>query len=133
MKRLQPDENILSKILDKLEGLNFLSDERRALGLIKQYAHKEGPQKTNQRMSLVGLNKETISQAWEQFKETAPENLEVETAFEVLVKKFRTRDPKDQAKAYRFLMSRGFGRTAIQKSLKAVFKDFQEEDLDSGE
>ena len=68
MKRLQPDIAIVENVLSRLEAKNYLSDERRAKSLIRQFIEREGLGKVKQRLALKGLSQDVIADAINEVK-----------------------------------------------------------------
>lgn len=124
MKRLQPDVAMVDAVLDKLKGQGYLSDERRARSLINQFIKKEGMGKIKQRLALKGIGSDLISEMLKAKKDEMEEEgeCEEEKALQLLVKKFKEYEYDNQPKMYRFLASRGFETSEIQKGIKMFQK-----------
>lgn len=117
MKRLQPDESMILPILDKMESMNYLSDERRAKNILSQYQHREGLSKLKQRLSAKGIKKDTIDLVLEE-ENIGDSESEISKALHALIKKFKAYDKEQNNKMYRFLISRGYSSQATSKALK---------------
>lgn len=127
MKRLQPDLDIVNKVLDKLEEQNYISDEKRAKSLFNQFSHKESINKTIQRIKKIGITKDTIDNVI--YEKTSADNLlkdefiedeieeETKNALDLLVRKFRFYDIEKKDKMVRFLVSKGYRYNNISKAI----------------
>lgn len=130
MKRLQPDLEMINKVLDKLQSQGYISDESRARSLFNQFDGKESINKTIQRILKIGISRDTIDDVVEQRREQqvalSPDDefdedkmsVEVENALELLGKKFRFYDFLKKDKMVRFLASKGYKYDSISKAIK---------------
>lgn len=128
MKRLQPDLEIVNKVLDKLEAQDYISDAKRAKSLFNQFSHKESINKTIQRIKQIGISKDTIDDVIEEKNNAATlfvgddydeEDIEEETknAIKLLNNKFRFYDILKKDKMVRFLVSKGYRYNNISKAI----------------
>lgn len=119
MSKWQEDISIVNKVLDKLESLGYLSEERRIRNLINLYLPKEGIKKLKLRLYQKKLNKELI----ENILSDLDKNEEYK-AFDLLVKKYKNfvfsdneEKQKKKEKMLRFLVSKGL---SYQDGIKAI-------------
>lgn len=122
MQRLQPESEIITAVIEKLKAQGYLSDERRANSMFRQFDKNEGIGKIKQRMALKGLDKDLIRSVIESHKEFSEDGSEVEKALGLIVKKYKQYAPELNQKIYRFLVSKGFDSESSQKAIKR-FKD----------
>jgi regulatory protein len=121
MKRLQPDEDMIQRVLDKLETMGYVSDERRADALIRMSERGEGWQKTVSRLKDKGISAELIAQKKAEVKEKEDSGeceTELEKASRLLHRKFETLDRDTHQKALRFLVTKGFSFDVALKTIK---------------
>ena len=123
MKNLQPDLDIVNKVLDLLESKDYLSDIRRAKSIFSQYQHKESINKIKQRLFLKGVKKDVVEDLIENLNEHNPTNV----AIKLLIKKFKIYDSTVYDKMVRHLASKGYQYTDISKAIK-LFKEGEEDD-----
>lgn len=125
MKRLQPDLDMINKVLDKVQDQGYISDSKRARSLFNQFEGKESINKTTQRILKIGIKKDTIEDVLEEMRSQKSvfshdeEDIPVETknAAELLNKKFRSYDFEKKDKMVRFLVSKGYKYDTIKKSI----------------
>lgn len=127
MKRLQPDLDMINKVLDKVQDQGYISDSKRARSLFNQFEGKESVNKTTQRILKIGINKDTIEDVLEEMRsqksvfshQDDDDEIPVETknAAELLSKKFRSYDFEKKDKMVRFLVSKGYKYDTIKKAL----------------
>lgn len=122
MLRLQPETEIIHRVLDKLESQNYLSDERRVRMVITQFERREGARKIKQRLAEKGLPRELVDSVLEEKVRDAEERGESENerAAEILLRKFKQYNADQYAKMARFLISRGFGGSAMKFAIQAL-------------
>ena len=105
----------LEEALNRLEALGLLSDERFAEAQVRVSAGRMGDYRLRRTLRQSGLSEETINAALETVEE--PEEVRA-------LRMWRRRwselpkDWKEREKMTRFLMTRGFGMSAIQKVLR---------------
>ncbi len=122
MQRLQPDLEIVNSVLDKLEKIGYLSEERRITSMLNQYKNSESTNKTKQRMLQKGLDKELINEALSQKQDNPEENNELDTASNLLERKFKTYDPEKWKKMVAFLVQKGYPYDKIKQAIE-IFKE----------
>ena len=107
-----PDE--LEQLLNDLERENWLSNERFAHSLVNRRASRQGASRIVQELRQHGLADEDIAGLNQQLRDT-----EVERARAVWEKKFGfpPAEPKDYARQFRFLASRGFSPECLRRIL----------------
>jgi SOS response regulatory protein OraA/RecX len=122
MVRLQPDVEMIGRVLDKLESQSYLSDERRVRMMVTQFERREGARKIRQRLSEKGLPRDVVEAVLEEKQQQAEESGETENerAAELLQRKFRQYSADNYAKMSRFLISRGFGGTSLKFAIEAL-------------
>jgi SOS response regulatory protein OraA/RecX len=123
MTNLQPDLEMVNKVLDKLTEQGFLDDKRKIKSVFNQYSIKESPNKTKNRLIQKGAHKDIIQEVLYEIDDKNAETysefgLEVENSLELLNKKYKTFDFDKKDKMLRFLASRGFKYNDIAKALK---------------
>lgn len=121
MLRLQPDVEMVDRVLEKLEESGYLSTARRIVAVLNTYGHREGLRRTKQRMAEKGFTKEEIESVG-----VADNEKELEIASAALLRKFKTTDA-DYTKMSRFLVSRGFAFDVIKKAIKNKGAQLEEE------
>lgn len=126
MVRLQPDLDMVNAVLDKLEKLGYLSEERRIKSILSSYSSSESISKTKQRILQKGMDKELLEQiiadkAEELIGEQTPIGLEIETAVNLLERKFRSFNSEDWNKMVSFLARKGYSYDKIKAAVE-VFK-----------
>lgn len=126
MTRFQEDSSMVNKVLDKLQTLGYLSDERRAQGILNQYSAKESVYKVKQRMQRIGLDKDLIENLVEE-KKTDEHFSEIDVATGLLQKKFKSLNMNPEIeikqKMIRFLASKGYGYDLIKKAIDQYFNN----------
>lgn len=114
MLKHQPDSDIVDKVISKLKEVNYINDERRATSIANSYLKKEAPAKLKQRLSMKGVDKETIQSVIEEV--SSPE-LELETALKLLQRKFKHYDKEVYPKYTSHLSMRGFSWNIISQAI----------------
>lgn len=107
-------EHELSALLDDLERGNWLSTERYAQSLVNRKAARQGAALIMQELRQHGVSAQSIAEIGAQLRDT-----ECDRARAVWEKKFGTLpvDPKDYARQFRFLASRGFSTDCVRRIL----------------
>lgn len=107
-------EHELSSLLDDLERGNWLSTERYAQSLVNRKAARQGAALIMQELRQHGVSAQSIAEIGAQLRDT-----EYDRARAVWEKKFGTLpvDPKDYARQFRFLASRGFSTDCVRRIL----------------
>jgi regulatory protein len=111
----EPDE--LESLLDTLERENWLSNERFAQSLVNRRAPRQGTQRIVQELRQHGLADAVVQEVQQRLQDT-----ETQRALQVWEKKFGQppRDPKDYARQFRFMASRGFSTELVRRLLGRV-------------
>lgn len=137
MKRFQDDETLINKILDKLESLKYLSDERRIISLLNQYERQESINKTKNRIIQLGISKDLLDNVLQEREENlnfsnnfnndevfnlTDNNPEVYKALQLLIKKYKIYNKDNWDKMLRYLISKGFKYDSTKKAIK-IFSD----------
>lgn len=104
----------LDALMAELAERNWQSDSRYAESYVHSKSSRYGSLRLAQNLSMQGVAAETIAEVLPQRAD------ERQTACGVLRKKFRTppQELRDQQRAYRFLVYRGFGADDIRHALK---------------
>jgi len=106
------DGDLIESVLDFLEEKKYLSDERYAKGRVAMRASRYGDSRLKFELKREHISEEDVQVALESLEET-----EYDRAFRIWERKFgeTTRDPKERARQFRFLASRGFSFRTVQK------------------
>lgn len=101
----------VQNVLDRLESEGYLSNERYAQSRVRVRSVRYGDRRLVMELKERGVDSDSIAQA---ISEAAPE---YERALSVYIKKFQQspRDAKERNKQIRFMASRGFSFTVINK------------------
>ncbi|MFY8102890.1 MAG: recombination regulator RecX [Ramlibacter sp.] len=104
----------LQKVLDELQAMGFISEQRVADSVLHRRAARLGAGRIRQELQAKGLEGEVVAQAMAQLKGT-----ELERARDVWRRKFDAlpEDAAQRAKQSRFLAARGFSGEVIRKVL----------------
>ena len=105
----------ITAALDKLEGLGLLSDERYAEAKIRACAGRMGDSRLKRELRMSGVSDEAIEEAMAALEE--PEEVR---ALRIWSRRWSEppKDWKEREKMVRYLATRGFGMSAIQKVLR---------------
>jgi regulatory protein len=105
-------ESQLEAVLDEMEKLNFLSNDRFIESVVHRKGQRFGVMKLRQELAGHGLDSDKVKQALDGAKAT-----EYERAQEVWKRKFDrpATDIAEKAKQMRFLASRGFSGEIVRK------------------
>lgn len=133
LRYIQPEQHSqLAAVLDELEQGNWLSDERFAQSLVHRRAAKKGVAFIEQELRQHGIDPEHISQISQSLRDTefdrclsvwqgrfgasitGTEQTDTESA------PVKQLDPKEYARQYRFLGSRGFAPDCIRRVLETA-------------
>ncbi len=109
------DSALIESVLDELESKKYLSDERFARVRLMLRSSRYGDRRLRDELRQSGISESSIDSAFEDLKET-----EYERAKALWDRKFGeiTKDPKEKAKQFRFLASRGFSFRVINRILE---------------
>ena len=117
------NQDVITYVVDKLKEYNFLSDENLAKTFVEYGQKKMGIYKMRQKLMEKGISKELIEKSLE---EVEPQD---DICLRMLQKKIgnneRTRE--NMAKAYRYLLSKGFDYDTIKRAFNKL--DIDEENL----
>ncbi len=105
----------LAKILDELEGKDFISEARVVESVVNRRSAKLGAARIKQELQSKGLDRDVVTQAV-----AALQSTELARARELWCKKFGevATDPSARGKQMRFLATRGFSGDVIRKVLQ---------------
>lgn len=113
LRRRFPDtaEQELEAVLDRLESLGYLSDERFAEKFVRQKGGRLGAARLRMELKQRGVPSEAVEAALSQLGGS-----EEERAYQVWAKKFGSLpgDERERGRQIRFLLSRGFGYSIIR-------------------
>jgi regulatory protein len=120
------DQTAVDEVIAKLKTMGMLNDKTfanaKAVGLVNRGKH--GPKMIAARLAAAGVAKESIKEAVTGAMGGVDE---LAMAREALKKKhpaaIGTKDQKLRAKAYRFLLSRGFSGSVVGKALQVVVEN----------
>lgn len=109
------DSALIESVLDELESKKYLSDERFARVRLMLRSSRYGDRRLRDELRQSGISESSIDSAFEDLKET-----EYERAKALWDRKFGgvAKDPKEKAKQFRFLASRGFSFRVINRILE---------------
>ena len=107
---ISPEE--LTRLLDELQALGYLNEQRVAESLLYRRAPRLGLTRLKQELQHKGLDADTVQAALEPLRAS-----ELERAREVWRKKFGQppQDSAERARQMRFLAGRGFGGAVIRQ------------------
>lgn len=129
MLNLQPDTDMVNKVLDKLESLGYINDKRKIRSFFNSYKTKESSNKTKNRLIQKGASKDLLEEVMYELEEES-QNIEYEydaqtdAALVLLSRKFKTYNPDNRDKMLRFLISKGYNYSLCGKVLK-IFHEQQ--------
>ncbi len=105
----------ITAALDKLEGMGLLSDERYAEAKIRSCAGRMGDMRLRRELRMSGVSDEAIEEAMSALEE--PEEVR---ALRIWSRRWSEppKDWKEREKMVRYLATRGFSMSAIQKVLR---------------
>lgn len=122
LKAKQPDPEIYEPVLNKLIDSKYINDERRANSIVSAYMNSESTNKIKQRLIMKGIDKETIQNTLD---DNISDEKQLETALQLLIKKFKIYDKEYKQKYSQHLASRGFSWDNISKAINN-FKDYED-------
>jgi len=106
----------IEESIDKLKEYGYLNDENYTLSYIKSNINKKGARLISMELAQKGINKETIS---EQFEDVSID--EVGVIEDVLFRRYRNIDINDDTqkrRVYGYFIRRGFKQEAISKAIR---------------
>lgn len=120
-----PSPDVLDTLLDELENLNWLSDQRFAAAFTRQRLLKgQGPVKVRYELKQRGISDELIEWALEVTPEEEGVDW-IDQATTALYKRFGAtaapKTPAQKAKMIRFLQQRGFSNAQTYQALQAAY------------
>lgn len=127
MSNLQPDSEMVNRVLDKLTNQGYIDDKRRIRAVFNSYSSKESSSKTKNRLIQKGASKELIEEVlYELEEDNLTKNFEydkeTDAALILLDRKFRTYNHDNREKMLRFLISKGYNYSLCTKILK-IFQE----------
>ena len=126
MSNLQPESEMVNRVLDKLANLGYIDDKKRIRAVLNYYSPKESSNKTKNRLIQKGASKELIDEVIYELKEEDTVNYEydseIDSGLTLLDRKFDSYNAEIRDKMLRFLISKGFNYTICTKILK-IFKE----------
>lgn len=130
MSNLQPDSEMVNRVLDKLSSQGYIDDKRRIRAVFNSYSSKESSSKTKNRLIQKGASKDLIDEVlFELEDDNATKNFEydkeTDAALILLDKKFKMYLHDNREKMLRFLISKGYNYSLCTKILKI----FQEQSM----
>ncbi|MDB1145108.1 MAG: regulatory protein RecX [Alcaligenaceae bacterium] len=121
--KVSTSDVLLDEVLDRLASLNYQSDERFVESFIRSKSHW-GSKKILYTLSQYQLNSTLLESAKEQLQMG-----EFDRAFDVWYKKFKGISPQnyqDYTKQARFMASRGFDLSLINRVLKMTSEEISD-------
>lgn len=129
MSNLQPDAEMVNRVLDKLVNLGYVDDKRRIRAVFNSYSSKESSSKTKNRLLQKGATKDLIEEVLfemeDQNTKTYEYDSETDAALVLLERKFKIYDSEKKDKMLRFLISKGYNYSLCSKTLR-IFKEMNE-------
>lgn len=127
MSNLQPDPEMVNRVLDKLTNQGYIDDKRRIRAVFNSYSSKESSSKTKNRLIQKGASKELIEEVLYELEEDNLTKIfeydkETDAALILLDRKFRTYNHDNREKMLRFLISKGYNYSLCTKILK-IFQE----------
>jgi len=127
MSNLQPDPEMVNRVLDKLTNQGYIDDKRRIRAVFNSYSSKESSSKTKNRLIQKGASKELIEEVlYELEEDNLTKNFEydkeTDAALILLDRKFRIYNHDNREKMLRFLISKGYNYSLCTKILK-IFQE----------
>ena len=115
---LPPDRAELAAVLDELQTLGLLDEQRFAESLVRRRSDKYGSQRIAQELRMHGLDEGTVSGALDALN--APLQGDLTRALQILRKRDpeSLRSPQERARQQRFLAARGFPHEVIRQAMK---------------
>ena len=112
LARFEEEPGALAKVLDTLQGKDFINEGRVVDSVLHRRSAKLGAMRIKQELQAKGLEPEAVAAAVLQLRAT-----ELDRAREIWRKKFGSPpvDASERGKQMRFLASRGFGGDTIHK------------------
>lgn len=131
MSNLQPDPDMVNRVLDKLTSQGYIDDKRRIRAVFNSYSSKESSSKTKNRLIQKGASKDLIEEVlYELEDDNSTKNFEydqeTDAALILLDRKFKIYNKDEREKMLRFLISKGYNYSLCTKILKI----FQEQSLE---
>ncbi len=104
----------IEAVLDDFEARGWLSNERFAEALVRKRSERYGVRKIQDELERAGINSKESNTLIGALRET-----EFRRAYDLWIKKYGVlaNDPKERARQYRFLASKGFGSEIVAKIL----------------
>jgi regulatory protein len=132
-KKLNPyatADEILA-VLDELQALDLVSDERAAASYVRTHAARLGRTRLAQALRARGISGELATEQLDTQLDTETDNDEFQRAHTLWNRKFGNvpKDAKDWARQARFLQYRGFSTDVIRR----ILRDAKQAAIDSGE
>lgn len=109
------DTELIESVLEELKSRNYQSDERFARTRIMVRGSRYGDRRIRDELRREGLDQESIDAAFEESGSS-----EVERAYLLWERKFGevAADPREKARQFRYLASRGFSFRTIEKVMR---------------
>ena len=102
----------IEEVLDDFEARGWLSDERFAESLARRRSERYGPRKIQEELQRAGVDSNKTLDLLQSLRDS-----EFERAKELWLRKFGSmaQEPKERARQYRFLASKGFSSAIVAK------------------
>jgi regulatory protein len=124
--RAYEEPGTLTQVLDALQALGYLDEQRVAESVVFRRAPRLGAARIRHELQSKGLDAQTVQQTLDSLRPT-----EVERAHAVWRKKFAqpALDAAGRAKQQRFLAARGFGADTIRRVVTGSGDEFGDESV----
>lgn len=125
LEKTWTNDDIVSRVIEKLEEYKYLDDQKFAkdLALSKLRQKPQGKRRLQQSMSQKKLDRETLDTAIASAFEKIPETELIERAIEKRLRlKGRPETREDTKRFYDYLLRQGFGSDLIRDKMSAISK-----------
>ena len=114
-------QDIIDEAIDYVKSFHYVNDYDYACQYIFYHKETESRRKIEEKLSLKGIDREILSQAFQDsYEEEEQQEIELQQAKKLLEKKnynAETMDWKEKQKVYAFLARKGISSSIIQKAM----------------
>lgn len=114
-------QDIIDEAIDYVKSFHYVNDYDYACQYIFYHKETESRRKIEEKLSLKGIDREILSQAFQDsYEEEEQQEIELQQAKKLLEKKnynAETMDWKEKQKVYAFLARKGISSSIIQKAI----------------
>ena len=118
-------QDIIDEAIDYVKSFHYVNDYDYACQYIFYHKETESRRKIEEKLSLKGIDREILSQAFQDsYEEEEQQEIELQQAKKLLEKKnynAETMDWKEKQKVYAFLARKGISPAIIQKAMSIQF------------